>query len=92
MTDLEIDFADDFADSIRDMGVTLYMATETERYPAEPYSYGLSRGVTTEATARLLHVKIGGLILDRQQALLMMGDEWVARLESQHAQQAARAA
>lgn len=91
MTDLEIDFADDLADSIRDMGVTLYMATETERFPAEPYSHGLSRGTTTEASAHLLHVKIGGLILDRRQALLMMGDEWVARIEGIHAE-AARAA
>lgn len=92
MTDLEIDFADDFADSVHDMGVTLYLTTEVERFPAEPYSYGLSRGTTTEASAHLLHVEIGGLILDRRQALLMMGDEWVARLESQYAQQAARAA
>ena len=91
MIDLEIDFADDLADSIHDMGVTLYMATETERYPAEPYSYGLSRGVTTEASAHMLHVKIGGLILNRQQALLMMGDEWVSRIEGIHAE-AARAA
>lgn len=61
MTDLEIKFADAFADSVHDMGVTLYMTTEVERFPAEPYSHGLSRGVTTEASAHLLHVKIGGL-------------------------------
>lgn len=55
---------------------------ETDEYPAEPYAWGGSRGTETDVSATLLSAKIGGLVLVREQVLLMFGPEAVLRAES----------
>ena len=53
----------------------------TETYPAEPYSWGESRGTETNVEVRLVAVHLGGLRLTREQAVLAFGSDAVADLE-----------
>lgn len=55
---------------------------EIEVSPAEPYSWGQSRGTETEITASLTAVKLGGLTITRDQAVLMFGADAIERAES----------
>lgn len=54
---------------------------EGEEYPAEPFSWGGSRGTEREATAELISVKIGNLSLSRSQVSDMVGEEELQRQE-----------
>ena len=55
---------------------------EIETYEAEPYSWGGSRGTETEIDATLKSVKLGGLTITRDQAVLMFGEDAIERAES----------
>lgn len=48
---------------------------EGERYPAEPYSWGGSRGYEVEARAELLTAQLGGLLLGRSQVEAIIGPD-----------------
>lgn len=49
--------------------------------PAEPYSWGQSRGTETEVSATLTGVTLGKLTLTRDQAVLMFGEDAIERAE-----------
>jgi hypothetical protein len=53
-----------------------------ETYEAEPYSWGGSRGTETEIDATLKSVKLGNLVITRDQAMLMFGLDAIKRAES----------
>lgn len=55
---------------------------EIEVSHLEPYSWGQSRGTETEITATLTAVKLGGLTITRDQAVLMFGADTIERAES----------
>jgi hypothetical protein len=59
---------------------------ETEREELEPYSYGGSRGYVTTASAKLVAFPMGGLILSRGDCVLAVGEEAVAALEADAAE------
>ena len=52
-----------------------------EEYPAEPYSWGGSRGTETEVTARLLSWHRHGQEFTRSDATALIGDSEVSRQE-----------
>jgi len=58
--------------------VPAYFTICQETYEREPYSWGGSRGMETETTATLKWVKLGGLKLDTQDVLEMVGIEALA--------------
>lgn len=55
---------------------------EIDVYPAEPYSWGQSRGTETEITATMTAVKLGGLTITRDQAVQMFGADAIERAEA----------
>jgi len=55
--------------------VLAYFTIEQETYEREPYPWGEGRGMETETTATLKWVKLGGLKLDTQDVLEMVGAE-----------------
>ena len=59
---------------------------ESETYPAEPYSWGGSRGLETETSATLLWAMIGDFKADREAVGLMVGGEQLDHLEEAMAQ------
>jgi len=65
--------------------VTACFDIEIETYPAEPYSWGGSRGMDYDVTSELTEVHLGGLVLDRDQMVKMLCDSEVAELEAQAA-------
>lgn len=64
---------------IEDISFTLEVVTE--QYPAEPYSWGESRGEETEITdVGIIGVHVGGLVLTEEQATQMFGPEAIERI------------
>lgn len=55
---------------------------EGEEYPAEPFSWGGSRGTETEVTAELISARIGNLSLSRAQVSDMIGEDVLQRQEN----------
>ena len=55
---------------------------EGEEYPAEPFSWGGSRGPEREATAELISARIGNLSLSRAQVSDMIGEDVLQRQEN----------
>lgn len=55
---------------------------EIEVYPAEPYSWGQSRGTETDISAALTSVKLGGWKASREIAVQIFGAEAIERAES----------
>src|SRR5680860_644057 len=51
---------------------------EIDKFPAEPFSHGGSRGEVTEVTAHLRSLRIGGLDLDVHQSIKAFGPEAVS--------------
>lgn len=64
---------------------------DVETCPAEPYSWGGSRGMETSVSAKLTGVTLGGLTLTRDQAVLMFGADAVSRAERAAEDRAAEA-
>lgn len=61
--------------------VSISFEVETETFPAEPYSWGGSRGTETEITGvDITSVQVGGLVLTEEQATLMFGSEAIERI------------
>lgn len=54
---------------------------EIDTYPAEPYSWGQSRGTETEITATLTAVKLDGWKASREIAVQMFGEDAIDRAE-----------
>lgn len=62
-------------------GVNFTIELETETYPAEPYSWGGSRGSETEITSmEIVGVQVGGLTLTEEQATKMFGEDAIRRV------------
>jgi len=51
------------------------------RYPAEPYSWGGSRGYETEVDCTIISVTVGFLKLTHEQAVLMFGEKAINNAE-----------
>lgn len=61
--------------------VSFSFEVETETFPAEPYSWGGSRGEETEITGiDITGVQVGGLVLTEDQATKMFGPEAIERI------------
>jgi hypothetical protein len=61
--------------------VSVSFEVETETFPAEPYSWGGSRGEETEITGvDITGVQVGGLVLTEDQASKMFGSEAIERI------------
>lgn len=56
-------------------------AVETESWPAEPFSWGESRGTETGAAARLVSATLDGRTLTREDVLRIKGAATVAVYE-----------
>ena len=67
-------------------------AVEIERYPAEPYSWGQSRGYEIEATATLESWSCHGFTGNRADAIRLIGKQFVEGCERTRAEAAAEAA
>lgn len=81
--DMDPDFAAEaVAERIYALGVSIGFNTSVERYPAERYSWGGSRGMETTPSAQLRSLKIGEHLMDRAEAVRIFGKEWVEDLES----------
>lgn len=62
-------------------GVHFTFEVDTETFPAEPYSWGGSRGDETEITdVDIVGVQVGGLVLTEDQATKMFGPEAIERI------------
>ena len=59
--------------------------TEYERYPEIAGSEGQPRGMVTEATSKVVTVFLGGLALNREQVVKMIGEAAVTEQEASHA-------
>jgi hypothetical protein len=75
-------FALDLCGLIEVEDVPCEFEVEVEVCHLEPYSWGESRGTETEITAILNSVKLGGLALNRDQALLAFGEDAIERAEN----------
>ena len=60
---------------------------DQETYPAEPYSWGGSRGTETETDVKLMSVKTCKLSLNRSQITDAVGAEEIDRVEAEIADQ-----
>ena len=64
---------------------------EGEEYPAEPYSWGGSRGMELEIGAELISAQLGGLTLDRDMVEAITGKDDLASQENSIANKYAEA-
>lgn len=55
---------------------------DVDKFPAEPYSWGESRGVETEVTARFHYLKLGGLTLNENELGAWIGAEEIEKIET----------
>lgn len=65
---------------------TITFDIEGEEYPAEPYSWGGSRGRECSLEAEIVNVRLGQLDMSRAEALLAFGRAWVVALEEAEAE------
>ena len=63
-----------------------------DRYPAEPYSWGESRGWEVAVDCTITSVTVGSLKLNREQAVLMFGEEAINSAEDYIAERQAEEA
>lgn len=63
-------------------GVPAVFDVEVEEYPAEPYSWGGSRGTETSVAARFKEIRLGELTLRENEAIAWLGRETINRLET----------
>lgn len=64
-------------------GVPATFDVEVETFPAEPYSWGGSRGTETEVSARFKSMQLNGLTLRENEAIAAFGLEQINALEAQ---------
>lgn len=64
---------------------------EAETYPAEPYSWGGSRGTELAVSAKFAALVVGKLVLNRYEIMKLLADNrWLWRLEDEAAEEWAR--
>lgn len=62
-------------------GVPATAEISFERYPAEPFSWGQSRGYETSISATIRSARLGRLVLTRDQIALMIGADVLDAIE-----------
>ena len=82
MTRISTSYALDLDGLIYVEDVPCEFDVEIEVSPAEPYSWGQSRGTETEITATLTAVKLGGWKASREIAVQIFGADAIERAES----------
>ena len=80
--DFTLDYEDDNV-TLRE--VKLSAGWDYTEYPAEPYSWGGSRGMEREYEATIYSVMVGGLYLNRREMVRMIGRIAVLAIESEAA-------
>lgn len=61
--------------------VSFSFEVKTETFPAEPYSWGGSRGMETEISdINITGVQVGGLVLTEEQATKMFGPDAIQNI------------
>jgi len=69
--------------------VTATFDVDQETYPAEPYSWGGSRGTETVTYAEFQHCMLGGLKIDRPMLVKMLSEAEVCAIEERVADELA---
>lgn len=62
-------------------GVMAMFDVDRETWPAEPYSWGQSRGMETATYAEFQHCMLGGLKVDRDMLVKMLSEAEVRAIE-----------
>lgn len=63
-------------------GVPAVFDVDVETFPAEPYSWGESRGTETSVSARFISMQLNGLTLRENEAIAWLGRERINHLET----------
>ena len=63
-------------------GVPAVFDVEVEEHPAEPYSWGESRGNERAVSARFKQLNLNGLTLRENEAIAWLGRDRINRLET----------
>lgn len=63
-------------------GIPAVFEVDVDHYPAEPYSWGESRGTETEVSARFIYMQLNGLTLRENEVIAWLGREQITQLEN----------